>query len=65
VTLVDERASQPAIDLKAFPGTPSDSFWTSSLFGSARSTEAWHVTFDHGSALYGFFKETFRVRCVR
>jgi Protein of unknown function (DUF1566) len=65
VTLVDERASNPAIDLKAFPETPAVSFWTSSLFGSDRSTEAWHVTFDHGSALYGFFKETFRVRCVR
>jgi len=65
VTLVDERASNPAIDLQAFPGTPADSFWTSSLFGGARSTEAWHVTFDHGRALYGFFKGTYRVRCVR
>jgi hypothetical protein len=65
MTLVDERASNPAIDVGAFPGTPADSFWTASLFGGARSTEAWHVAFDRGSALYGFFKGTYRVRCVR
>jgi hypothetical protein len=65
VSLVDERASNPAIDGAAFPGTPADSFWTSSLFGGPRSTEAWHVRFDHGSALYGLFKSSYNVRCVR
>jgi hypothetical protein len=64
VSLVDERASNPAIDAKAFPGTPSESFWTSSRFGN-KSAEAWHVYFDHGAALYGLLKATHRVRCVR
>ncbi|MGD0676343.1 MAG: DUF1566 domain-containing protein [Polyangiaceae bacterium] len=64
VTLVDERASNPAIDTTAFPGTPSESFWTSSGFGN-KSAEAWHVYFDYGSALYGLHKGAYRVRCVR
>jgi len=67
LTLVDERASKPAIDKNAFPGTPADAFWTSSYFGGAgvKSTEAWHVRFDHGSAIYGFLKTSYNVRCVR
>jgi hypothetical protein len=64
VTLVDERASNPAIDGAVFPGTPAESFWTSSRFGD-RSAEAWHVSFNHGSALYGLLKAPYRVRCVR
>jgi hypothetical protein len=64
VTLVDERTSNPAIDGSAFPGTPAESFWTSSLFGN-KSGEAWHVEFNRGSALYGLLKATYRVRCVR
>jgi Protein of unknown function (DUF1566) len=63
-SLVDERASNPAIDTTAFPGTPAESFWTSSLFGN-KPAEAWHVYFDHGAALYGLLKASFRVRCVR
>jgi hypothetical protein len=64
VSIVDERASNPAIDSTAFPETPAEPFWTSSRFGD-RSLEAWHVSFDHGSALYGLLKATYRVRCVR
>ena len=64
VSLVDERAANPAIDGAAFPGTPAESFWTSSLFGN-KSAEAWHVYFDHGFALYGLLKASHRVRCVR
>ncbi len=63
VSLVDERTSEPAIDGNAFPGTPPQSFWTSSRFGN-QSAEAWHVGFDYGSALYGLLKSTFHVRCV-
>jgi hypothetical protein len=63
LSLVDERASNPAIDGAAFPGTLAESFWTSSRFGN-KGAEAWHVSFDHGSALYGLLKTTFRIRCV-
>jgi hypothetical protein len=64
LTLVDERATNPTIDAAAFPGTPAESFWTSSLFGNKRQ-QAWHVYFDHGNALYGLLKGSYRVRCVR
>jgi hypothetical protein len=64
LTLIDERASSPTIDIHAFPGTPGDSFWTSSLFVNAPA-EAWHVYFDHGNSLYGLLKGAYRVRCVR
>jgi hypothetical protein len=64
LTLVDERRTSPTIDPQAFPNSPSESFWTSSLFGNKRQ-QAWHVFFDHGNALYGLLKGTYRVRCVR
>jgi Protein of unknown function (DUF1566) len=63
-SIVDERTANPAIDAQAFPETPADSFWTSSLFGN-KSAEVWHVLFDHGAALYGLPKAAHRVRCVR
>ena len=64
VTLVDERTSNPAIDRSAFPATPADGFWTSSRFGN-KPTDAWHVFFKEGNALYGLLKAPYRVRCVR
>jgi hypothetical protein len=63
-TLVDERKSNPSIDSSAFPDTPPEQFWTSSLFGN-KGGDAWHVGFDHGDAIYAQFKWTYRVRCVR
>lgn len=62
-TLVDEHATDPAIDVTAFPRTPSESFWTSSAFADTAAM-AWHVYFDHGNALYGLLAGTYRVRCV-
>jgi len=65
LTLIDERASSaPMIDALAFPDTPADRFWSSTEF-DGRPGQAWHVYFDHGSALYGLPNEQLRVRCVR
>jgi hypothetical protein len=64
LTLVDEHTVTPCIDGTAFPGTPAESFWTSTPFADTTAM-AWHVYFDHGNALYGLLKGSYRVRCVR
>jgi hypothetical protein len=64
LTLVDERRTNPTIDVTAFPNTPSQSFWTSSLFADSPAM-AWHVYFEYGNSLYGLLKGLYRVRCVR
>jgi Protein of unknown function (DUF1566) len=63
LTLIDEHASAPMIDTAAFPATPRESFWTSSVFADTPAM-AWHVYFDHGNALYGLVSGAHRVRCV-
>jgi hypothetical protein len=66
-TLVDESRVNPAIDLTAFPGTPSDWFWTSSAVAGS-SGVAWVVYFGDGYPDgYGFgdVGVNNRVRCVR
>ena len=64
-TIIDERAYGPAIDTTAFPATPSEFFWSSSLC-AAFSDAAWGVDF-YGGHVYidvvGYY--SFRVRCVR
>ena len=64
LTLVDERRTNPTIDVVAFPRTPSESFWTASSFADTPAM-AWHVYFESGNSLYGLLKGTYRVRCVR
>lgn len=64
LTLVDERRTNPTIDVTAFPHTPSQSFWTSSSFADTPAM-AWHVYFEFGNSLYGLLKGTYRVRCVK
>jgi hypothetical protein len=57
-TIVDLTRTSPSIDVAAFPGTPSEHFWTSSPY-------AWDVDFVDGysySLDVGFH---YRVRCVR
>ncbi len=63
LTLIDERGPAPMIDAAAFPDTPKEPFWTSSLFGNVPGM-AWYVSFDNGSALYGLPTQPARVRCV-
>ena len=63
-TVVDRTRTSPAIDLTAFPNTPSSSFWSSSAV-SGSSGNAWLVPFSNGytdSYDVGF---NYRVRCVR
>lgn len=63
-SIVDVRASFPAIDTTAFPSTPSDYFWASTQdveFPSYR----WAVDFRTGEILVGVATADARVRCVR
>lgn len=63
VSLVDFTRSNPAIDVAAFPSTPSARFWTSSPVAGL-ANNAWNVRFDDGYSYYGV-SEPLRVRCVR
>ncbi len=63
-TLVDESRFNPAIDVNFFPGTPSDSFWSSSPVAGVASG-AWIVNFYNGFTDLYDVSNTYRVRCVR
>jgi hypothetical protein len=65
-TIVDDSRTNPAIDTTAFPSTPSDWSWSSSLLaGSFVSPEAWFVYFADGSSSTRDVSNTGYVRCVR
>jgi hypothetical protein len=62
-TLVDDSAN-PSIDAAAFPMTPSEYFWSSSLV-VADPARFWTCFFSNGST-YSFFVTTAKnIRCVR
>ncbi len=62
-TIVDE-STNPSVDLAAFPMTPSDYFWSSSIVVED-PTRAWTCFFTNGST-YSFTMTTAKnVRCVR
>jgi hypothetical protein len=63
-TLIDETANDPAIDLQAFPGTPSDYFWTSSILPHFESF-VWTVYFGYGLSTFFDVNQNHLVRCVR
>ncbi len=63
-TLVDETRSGPAVDPKAFPSTPSDYFWTSSLLPRFESF-GWTVYFGYGLSTFFDVAQPHLVRCVR
>jgi Protein of unknown function (DUF1566) len=62
-TLVDETTN-PALDTAAFPGTPSEYFWSSSpvIDDAAR---AWTAFFTNGSTYSFGVTAAKNVRCVR
>jgi hypothetical protein len=67
VTLIDfSQSAAPAIDVTAFPGTPSSYFWSSSPQAGSSNT-ALMVNFDFGSTsgLAAPLAATHNVRCVR
>ena len=64
LTLVDPAESIPAIDATAFPNTPSEWFWSSTVHASG-STHAWAVNFGLGDSDGWSRDKTYRVRCVR
>ena len=62
LTLVDPTRARPAIDIKAFPNTPAEWFWTASNSASAGPAA---VSFATGGSSFYRTTETMRVRCVR
>ncbi len=64
-TIVDAASVGPAIDVDAFPATPSSIFWSSSSWAGAQSY-LWHVNFESGTVdfLLDYLYDTL-VRCVR
>jgi hypothetical protein len=58
------RTASPTINPTAFPGTPSNYFWSSSSY-SGSSSSAWRVDFGYGY-VNGYDKTSSRhVRCIR
>jgi hypothetical protein len=62
-TLIDEKASAPAIDARSFPDTPAEGFWASTPL--AGMPGYWFVSFDRGVAYNAVADHLYRVRCVR
>ncbi len=63
-TIVDDSKNNPAIDLVAFPSTPSSAFWTSSVVSGSPGS-AWAVYFSNGYTNGYGVTNTYAVRCVR
>jgi len=64
VSIVDFTRADPAIDPSAFPGTPPDYFWTSTVLAGSAAT-AWYLFFLDGNTHSGGEDSAYRVRCVR
>ncbi len=64
ISISNTTRTQPAIDVAAFPDTPSDWFWSASP--SANDTQsAWYVYFYFGYPKTDLISNQFSVRCVR
>jgi Protein of unknown function (DUF1566) len=63
-TIVDDTQHDPAIDLKAFPATTSEGFWTAQAALGA-SDSAWFVSFSTGASGTTPTTALLRVRCVQ
>lgn len=66
LSIVDFTAPNPAIDIRAFPGTPQAKFWSASPVAD-EAASAWAVDFGFGNGLAYSAPTTAsnRVRCVR
>ena len=63
-SLIDESASDPAIDGSQFPETPSEGYWAATPLAGSESA-AWFVNFTSGVAYNSLVERSERVRCVR
>lgn len=64
-SLADRSRVSPAINTDFFPDTPSDWFWTRTLYASSPSDCAWYVYFSLGNSYWYYqYLEGF-VRAVR
>jgi len=64
LSIVDNGRFNPAIDIRYFPNTPAEYFWTSSSF-TENGAAAWEVYFKYGEAETGEKIKSNRVRLVR
>lgn len=64
LTLVDESALDPSLDVAAFPDTPSEWLWASSP-GLAPPSYAWAVSFTDGFSTPAAATQHYVSRCVR
>jgi formylglycine-generating enzyme required for sulfatase activity len=62
-TLIDESATEPAIDTRAFPDTPPEGFWAATPL--AGMPGYWFVSFDRGIAYNAVAEHPYHARCVR
>lgn len=60
----DGTYQRPTIDIRVFPNTPTEGFWTSSAY-RVDLADAWAVGFDHGYAGWHGRSRHGRVRLVR
>jgi hypothetical protein len=63
-SIVHQRRTNPATDIKAFPGIFSLWFWSSSSLAQMQNL-AWTVDFNYGLVLNGTKADSGSVRCVR
>jgi hypothetical protein len=63
-SLVNYNTYNPAIDTTAFPGTPSNWFWTSASY-AYNTSNAWYVDFSYGDVNNNSKTNNYYVRCVR
>jgi hypothetical protein len=61
---VASGSTSSTIDQTAFPGTPAESFWTSSPYAGS-SGYAWRINFFYGVSNDDDVGISYRVRCVR
>jgi hypothetical protein len=64
VSILDDNAVMPSIDVATFPNTPSDNFWSASP-NTGDSSQAWGVGFAAFQILARAKTDSLRVRCVR
>lgn len=65
LTLGDDTRYAPAIDTDAFPGTPSEWFWTGTDYAGDKNMYAWAVGFGVGHIHTFGHSNSYRVRAVR